>query len=133
MSQRGASPILSASTAWTAAVCTSWAEWADWCFVVCRTDPDSQRHKGLSYLLVPMKGRGIEIRPIKQMSGGSEFAEVFYDGAKAHKDHVVGGVNNGWKVANSTLAFERGASTLASSSASTSSVVVPSMSSSGLS
>jgi len=76
------------------------------------TDPDAPKHRGISYILVPMKQEGIEVRPIKQMSGGAEFAEVFYDGAKAHKDHVVGGVNNGWKVGMGTLAFERGASTL---------------------
>jgi alkylation response protein AidB-like acyl-CoA dehydrogenase len=59
-----------------------------------------------------MRQEGIEVRPIKQMSGGAEFAEVFFDGAKAQRDHVVGGVNEGWKVAMGTLAFERGASTL---------------------
>jgi alkylation response protein AidB-like acyl-CoA dehydrogenase len=91
---------------------TSGAQYSDWCFVMCRTDPDAPKHRGISYILVPMKQPGIEIRPIQQMSGGAEFAEVFYDGAKAHKDHVVGGVNNGWKVGMGTLAFERGASTL---------------------
>jgi alkylation response protein AidB-like acyl-CoA dehydrogenase len=91
---------------------TSGAEHSDWCFVMCRTDPDAPKHRGISYILVPMNQPGIEIRPIKQMSGGSEFAEVFYDGAKAKKEHVVGGVNNGWKVGMGTLAFERGASTL---------------------
>ena len=91
---------------------TSMAEWSDWCFVLCRTDPDAPKHRGISYVLVPMKQPGIEIRPIKQMTGGSEFAEVFFDGAKAHKNHIVGGVNNGWKVAMGTLAFERGGSTL---------------------
>ncbi len=59
-----------------------------------------------------MKQDGIEVRPIKQMSGSAEFAEVFFDGARTHEDNVVGGVNNGWKVAMGTLAFERGASTL---------------------
>jgi alkylation response protein AidB-like acyl-CoA dehydrogenase len=92
---------------------TSLAFWSEWCFVVCRTDPESERHKGLSYLLVPMSQPGVQIVPIKQMTGDSEFAEVFFDGAKTHKDHVVGGVGNGWKVAMGTLAFERGASTLA--------------------
>ncbi len=92
---------------------TSLAFWSQWCFVVCRTDPESQRHKGLSYLLVPMDQPGVQIVPIKQMTGDSEFAEVFFEGAKTHKDNVVGGVGNGWKVAMGTLAFERGASTLA--------------------
>ena len=93
-------------------VWTSWAQWADWCFVVCRTDPDSQRHKGLSYLLVPMRQPGVEIRPIVQITGDSEFSEVFFDGARTGADDVVGAPGDGWKVAMGTLAFERGASTL---------------------
>jgi alkylation response protein AidB-like acyl-CoA dehydrogenase len=91
---------------------TSLAHWSQWMFVLARTDPGAPKHRGISYLLVPMDQPGIEIRPIQQMTGDSEFAEVFFDGAKAHKDHVVGGVNNGWKVAMGTLQFERGASTL---------------------
>ncbi|MDJ0847551.1 MAG: acyl-CoA dehydrogenase family protein [Myxococcota bacterium] len=93
-------------------VWTSWANVADWCFVVCRTDPDSQRHRGLSYLLVPMNADGIEIRPIVQMTGESEFFEVFYDGARTAGENVLGAPGDGWKVAMATLAFERGASTL---------------------
>ena len=93
-------------------VWTSGAAWSDWCFALCRTDPDARRHRGISYLLVPMKQEGIEVRPIVQMTGDSEFSEVFFDGAKAAKDDVVGGVHGGWKVAMGTLAFERGASTL---------------------
>ncbi len=91
---------------------TSGATHSDWCFVLCRTDPEAPKHKGLSYILVPMRQPGVEVRPIKQMTGGEEFCEVFFDGAKAAQDHVVGGVNNGWRVAMGTLAFERGASTL---------------------
>jgi alkylation response protein AidB-like acyl-CoA dehydrogenase len=93
-------------------VWTSWAQWADWCFVVARTDPASQRHKGLSYLLVPMRQPGIEIRPIVQITGDSEFSEVFFDGARTAAENVVGAPGDGWKVAMGTLAFERGASTL---------------------
>jgi alkylation response protein AidB-like acyl-CoA dehydrogenase len=93
-------------------VWTSWAEWADWCFVVCRTDPDSQRHKGLAYLLVPMKGKGIEIRPIIQITGDAEFSEVFFDGARTAKENILGAPGEGWKIALATLSFERGASTL---------------------
>ena len=63
-------------------VWTSYAQWADWCFVVCRTDPDAPRHKGLSYLLVPMDQPGVEVRPIRQITGTSEFNEVFFDGAR---------------------------------------------------
>lgn len=93
-------------------VWTSLAPWSQWCFVLARTDSDAPKHKGISYLLVPMDQPGIEIRPIVQITGGAEFAEVFFDGARCPKDYVIGGVNNGWKVAMGTLAFERGASTL---------------------
>ncbi len=93
-------------------VWTSWAQWADWCFVIARTDPASQRHKGLSYLLVPMKQPGVEIRPIVQLTGDSEFSEVFFDGARTAAANIVGAPGDGWKVAMGTLAFERGASTL---------------------
>ncbi|MGI5409310.1 acyl-CoA dehydrogenase family protein [Streptomyces chartreusis] len=91
---------------------TSLAHEADWCFVLARTEPDSRRHRGLSFLLVPMDQPGrIEVRPIRQMTGTSEFNEVFFDGARA--EHVVGGEGAGWQVAMSLLGFERGVSTLA--------------------
>ena len=94
-------------------VWTSWAQWSDWCFVLCRTDPEAKpKHAGISYLLVPMDAPGIQIRPIVQITGDSEFSEVFFDGARTARENVVGEVNGGWKVANATLAFERGASTL---------------------
>ena len=93
-------------------VWTSLAHWADWCFVLCRTDRDAPPHRGISYLLVPMRQPGVEIRPIVQLTGTSEFNEVFFDRARTPATHVVGDVNGGWKVAMGTLAFERGASTL---------------------
>ena len=94
-------------------VWTSGAEWSDWIFVLCRTDPDAApKHRGISYLLVPMRQEGIEIRPIVQITGDAEFSEVFFDGARTAADNIVGEVNGGWKVAMGTLAFERGASTL---------------------
>jgi alkylation response protein AidB-like acyl-CoA dehydrogenase len=93
-------------------VWTSLAHQSDWCFVLCRTDPDSQRHKGLSYLLVPMDQAGIEVRPIMQLTRTSEFNEVFFDGARTHVDNVVGEVGDGWRVALATLAFERGVALL---------------------
>ena len=93
-------------------VWTSLAQWSDWCFVVARTEPDSVRHHGLSYLLVPMDTDGIETRPIRQITGTAEFNEVFFDGARTDADLVVGEPGEGWKVAMGTLAFERGALTL---------------------
>jgi alkylation response protein AidB-like acyl-CoA dehydrogenase len=93
-------------------VWTSLADQSDWCFVVCRTDPQSQRHRGLSYLLVPMDQPGVEIRPIMQLTRTSEFNEVFFDGARTAVDRVVGGEGNGWKVALATLSFERGVALL---------------------
>ena len=93
-------------------VWTSLAQHADWIFVLARSMPESQRHAGLSYLLVPMDQPGIEIRPIVQVTGGVEFNETFFDGAVTEAGLVVGGEGNGWKVAMGTLAFERGASTL---------------------
>lgn len=93
---------------------TSLAHEADWCFVLARTEAGSRRHHGLSFLLVPMDQPGrIEVRPIRQMTGTSEFNEVFFDGAHARVEHVVGGEGNGWQVAMSLLGFERGVSTLA--------------------
>ena len=93
-------------------VWTSLAHWSDWCFVLARTDRDAPKHKGISFLLIRMDAPGIEIRPIVQITGTSEFNEVFFAGARTPGDLVVGGVNNGWKVAMGLLAFERGASTL---------------------
>jgi alkylation response protein AidB-like acyl-CoA dehydrogenase len=91
---------------------TSHAQVADWCFVLACTDPAARRHQGLTYLLVPMRQGGVTVRPIRQLTGTSEFCEVFFDGAETPIDHVVGEVGDGWRVAMSTLAFERGASTL---------------------
>ena len=93
-------------------VWTSLAHWAQWCFVLCRTNRDAPRHRGLSYLLVPMDQPGIEIRPIRQLTGTSEFNEVFFSEARTPVENVVGAVDGGWSVAMGTLAFERGASTL---------------------
>jgi alkylation response protein AidB-like acyl-CoA dehydrogenase len=93
---------------------TSLAHEADWCFVLARTEAGSRRHHGLTFLLVPMDQPGcVEVRPIRQMTGTSEFNEVFFDGARARVEHVVGGEGGGWKVAMALLGFERGVSTLA--------------------
>ncbi len=80
--------------------------------MVARTEPGSTRHHGLSYLLVPMDQEGVEVRPIIQLTGTSEFNEVFFSGARTDADLVVGGAGNGWKVAMATLGFERGISTI---------------------
>ena len=93
-------------------VWTSLAHVAQWCFVLARTAPGSKRHAGLSYLLVPMNQPGVEVRPIEQLTGGSEFNEVFFDGARTARDLVVGEVGGGWATAMRTLEFERGAATL---------------------
>ncbi len=91
-------------------VWTTQGHHADYCFLLTRTDPEAPKHKGISYLLVPMHQPGVEVRGITQPDGTAEFCEVFFNEARCPKDNVVGGVNNGWKVANSTLAFERGMS-----------------------
>ncbi len=93
-------------------VWTSLAQWSQWCFVVARTEEGSERHHGLSYLLVSMDQPGIEVRPIRQITGTAEFNEVFFDGARTPADMVVGEPGDGWKVAMGTLAFERGVLTL---------------------
>ncbi|MET0132882.1 MAG: acyl-CoA dehydrogenase family protein [Kibdelosporangium sp.] len=93
-------------------VWTSLAHEADWCFVLARTEPGTRRQKGLSYLLVPMKQPGVQVRPIRQLTGTSEFNEVFFDQARTPKDMVVGEVGDGWRIAMGTLAFDRGVATL---------------------
>jgi alkylation response protein AidB-like acyl-CoA dehydrogenase len=92
-------------------VWTSLAQFADWCFVLARTGA-GERHRGLSYLLVPMRQPGVEVRPIVQLTGTSEFNEVFFDGARTAADNVVGDPGDGWRVALGTLAVERGVSTI---------------------
>ena len=91
-------------------VWTTQAQFADYCFLLARTDPEATKHKGISYLLVPMQQDGIEVRGITQPDGTAEFNEVFFDGARCPKENVVGGLNNGWVVANTTLSHERGMS-----------------------
>ena len=92
---------------------TSMGTIADWCFVVARTEPGSVGNKGLSFLMVPMDQHGVDARPIRQMTGEAEFAEVFFDGAEALAIDRIGEEGEGWKVAMALLGFERGVSTLA--------------------
>ena len=94
-------------------VWTSLAHVSHWCFVVARTEPGSARHKGLTFLLVPMDQPGVEARAIEQITGGGEFNEVFFSDAVTDADLVVGEIGRGWGVAMDLLAFERGISTLA--------------------
>lgn len=89
-------------------VWTSFAHHADWCFVLARTNPEAPKHKGITYFLVPMNSPGVTVRPLVQPDGNRDFNEVFFDNVRIPKENVVGGVNNGWKVAMSTLGFERG-------------------------
>jgi hypothetical protein len=91
-------------------VWTTQAVHADYIFLLARTDPEAPKHAGISYLLVPMKQPGVEVRPIEQIDGSAEFNEVFLTNVRCPKENVVGGVNNGWKVAMTTLGFERGTS-----------------------
>ncbi len=91
-------------------VWTTQAQHADYVFLMCRTDPDAPQHAGISYLLVPMRQAGVDVRPITQVDGSAEFNEVFFTNVRCPKGNVVGGVNNGWKVAMTTLGFERGSS-----------------------
>ncbi|MEJ3746743.1 acyl-CoA dehydrogenase family protein [Actinomycetes bacterium KLBMP 9797] len=94
---------------------TSLAQVADWCFVLARTSPvpaGGPRQAGLSYLLVPMRQPGVTVRPIRQLTGESEFNEVFFDEARTDQDLVVGEVGGGWRIAMATLTYERGAATM---------------------
>jgi alkylation response protein AidB-like acyl-CoA dehydrogenase len=93
-------------------VWTSNAHFSQWCFVIARTEPGSERHHGLSFLLVPLDQDGVDVRPIEQLTGGSEFNEVFFAGATTDADLVVGEPGGGWAVAMGLLGFERGVSTL---------------------
>jgi alkylation response protein AidB-like acyl-CoA dehydrogenase len=83
-------------------------------FTLVRTNAEAPKHKGISYLLIPMRQPGVEVRSIVQPDGTAGFSEVLLTGARAPKDHVVGGIDNGWTVAMSTLGFERGTSAVSS-------------------
>jgi alkylation response protein AidB-like acyl-CoA dehydrogenase len=89
-------------------VWTSGAAYANKMFILCRTDPAAPKHSGLSYVLFDFTDPGVTFRPIRQLSGAAEFAEDFIDGVRAPLFNVIGGLNNGWRVAMTTLGHERG-------------------------
>tara|TARA_R110002167_G_scaffold68496_1_gene193280 strand:- start:715 stop:1551 length:837 start_codon:yes stop_codon:yes gene_type:complete len=93
-------------------VWTSLAHESEYCFVIARTDPESKAHKGLGFFLIKMDQPGVTVRPIEQITGTSEFNEVFFDDAACAADDIVGLPGEGWKVAMGLLGFERGVSTL---------------------
>ena len=95
--------IINGQKIWTSA-----GQWANWIFVLCRTDPDAPKHRGISFLLVPMEQPGVEVRPIEMLSGDADFNETFFTDARAPKDNVIGEVNAGWGVAMTLLGYERG-------------------------
>jgi alkylation response protein AidB-like acyl-CoA dehydrogenase len=89
-------------------VWTSWAPFADWCALLVRTGAADARHRGLSYLLVDMRSPGITVRPLRQMTGESEFGEVFFDGVRVPAANLLGTDGQGWEIAMDTLSHERG-------------------------
>jgi alkylation response protein AidB-like acyl-CoA dehydrogenase len=88
-------------------VWTTMAHHAKWCMLVARTNPDAPKHRGLTYFLMDMEQEGIEIRPLRQITGEAEFNELFMEEARIPAENVVGGVDNGWRVAITTLMHER--------------------------
>ena len=89
-------------------VWTTLAQHADWCMLLCRTDPETRRARGVSCLLVDMKSPGIEVRPLRQMTGDAEFNEVFFENVRVPKQHLLGELHGGWQVAVAALQNERG-------------------------
>ena len=101
--RRGDTFIVNGQKIWT-----SYAQYSHWCFALVRTDPDALKHKGLSFLLIDMTSPGISIRPLRQISGESEFNETFFDDVEVPVANIVGEINDGWRIAMTTLAYERG-------------------------
>lgn len=94
-------------------VWTSGAQIANWMFLLARTDPDAPKHEGISYLLVDMRSPGVTVQPIRQITGESEFCEVFLDDVVVPLDRLVGRLHGGWQIAHTTLGHERGTAFLA--------------------
>jgi alkylation response protein AidB-like acyl-CoA dehydrogenase len=89
-------------------VWTTLAQHADWCMLLCRTDPETRRARGISCLLVDMKSPGIEVRPLRQLSGDADFNEVYFDAVRVPREHLLGELHGGWQIAISALQNERG-------------------------
>jgi alkylation response protein AidB-like acyl-CoA dehydrogenase len=94
--------LLNGQKTWTSA-----AQYADWMFMLARTDPTAPKHKGISYLLLDMKTKGVEVRPLVVASGHAHFNEVFFEDVQVPREHLVGPKNEGWRVAMQTLSYER--------------------------
>ncbi|HRO80695.1 acyl-CoA dehydrogenase family protein [Alicycliphilus denitrificans] len=101
--RRGDHYVLNGHKIWT-----SFAHIADYCFVLARTDPGAQRHKGISFLLVDMKSPGVRVEPIRQITGEADFNEVFFEDVRVPLDALVGEENGGWRLAMAAASFERG-------------------------
>ena len=89
-------------------VWTTYAQHADWCMVFCRTDPESSRRNGVSCLLVDMKSPGVTVRPLRQMGGGAEFNELFFEEVRVPRNNLLGGLHQGWQIVTAALQNERG-------------------------
>jgi alkylation response protein AidB-like acyl-CoA dehydrogenase len=103
--KRGGVYVVTGQKVWS-----SYARFADWGIGLVRTDPEAPRHTGISMLAIPMTASGVDVRPLRQITGDSEFNEVFLDGVEVPGENLIGPENEGWRVANTTLANERGAS-----------------------
>jgi alkylation response protein AidB-like acyl-CoA dehydrogenase len=103
--KRGGVYVVTGQKVWS-----SYARFADWGIGLVRTDADAPRHTGISMLAIPMAANGVEVRPLRQITGDSEFNEVFLDRVEVPVDNLIGPESEGWRVANTTLANERGAS-----------------------
>ncbi|MEX1009333.1 MAG: acyl-CoA dehydrogenase family protein [Acidimicrobiia bacterium] len=102
--KRGGAYLVNGQKVWS-----SYATYADWGIALVRTDPEAPRHKGISMLAIPMHTKGVEVRPLRQITGESEFNAIFFDEVEVPVENLIGPENEGWRVANTTLANERGA------------------------
>ncbi|MBI4561161.1 MAG: acyl-CoA dehydrogenase family protein [Candidatus Rokubacteria bacterium] len=88
-------------------VWTSVAQAADWMMLLARTDPEAEKHKGITYFLLDMHSPGVTVRPLRQITGDAEFNEVFFENVRVPAENILGGLNNGWRVGITTLMYER--------------------------